>query len=163
MKIFSCIEWYEIDENYNYLIVGTSTSLIYLIDFQINNPYIIQIFERTGNSIKNLFWLNFQPGSFISINKNTSKYYKWNVSKINYNEIKRIGNLSINSCVKADKYHILFNDINGNLFLYNIKNCQFTFSIDSSHSQTIFDLKINPFMNNIFATASFDSSIKYEI
>ncbi len=159
MKI-SCIEWYDIDENYNYLLVGTSTSLIYLIDFQINNPYIIQIFERTGNSIKNLFWLNFQPGSFISINKNTSKYYKWNVSKINYNEIKRIGNLSINSCVKADKYHILFNDINGNLFLYNIKNCQFTFSIDSSHSQTIFDLKINPFINNIFATASFDSTIK---
>ena len=156
----TCIEWYDIDENYHYLLVGTSTSLIYLIDFRINNPYIIQIFERTGNSIKNLFWLNFQPGSFISINKNTSKFYKWNVSKKNHNDIKRIGNLPINSCVKADQNHILFNDIQGNLFLYNLKNSLFSFSIDSSHSQTIFDLKINPFIKNIFATASFDSTIK---
>ena len=156
----SCIEWYDIDENYNYLLVGTSTSLIYLIDFQINNPYIIQIFERTRNSIKKLFWLNFQPGSFISINENTSKFYKWNVSKKNYNLIKRIGNLSINSCVKADNNHILFNDIQGNLFLYNLINNDFSFSIDSAHSQTIFDLKLNPFIKNIFATASFDSTIK---
>ena len=51
MKI-SCFEWYDIDENYNYLLAGTTTSRIYLIDFNINGSYIITNFGKTGNSIK---------------------------------------------------------------------------------------------------------------
>ncbi len=159
MKI-SCIEWYDIDENYNYLLAGTTTSRIYLIDFNINGAYIITIFEKTGNSIKHLFWLNFQPGSFISINDNSSKYNIWNVSKTTFNSMKKIGHLSINKCVKYNEHSILFNDIHGNVILYNLKNNNITYLIENAHCQTIFDLKINPFLGNIFATASFDSTIK---
>ena len=155
------MEWYDIDENYKYLLLGSNTSRIFLVDFtNDNNPIIINQFEKIGNSILSLIWLIFQPGSFITITSKNNKIYFFNVSKNNYKEIKSIGKDSIDQCIKYDKESILFSSEYNDLFIYNIKENNFIFSVRSPHTKRILDLKFNPIKKDIFATCSLDGKVK---
>ena len=95
------LEFYDLDKNYKYLLVGTTNSKIYLVDL---TSYEIRMqFNKYGKTtISFLLWLNNQPGSFISINEKSEKYIKWNVSKPNYSLIDKINDYSINSIIKFD-------------------------------------------------------------
>ena len=78
--LVSIMEFYDLDENYKYLLIGTSNSKIYLLD--LINYEITNKFNKYGKTpIQYLFWLNNQPGSFISINEKIGRYIKWNVSR----------------------------------------------------------------------------------
>jgi hypothetical protein len=111
------LEFYDLDENYKYLLVGTTNSKIYLVD--MNNYEITNSFNKYGKTpIVYLFWLNNQPGSFVSVNDKNGKYVKWNVSKSNYSKIGKINDYSIISMVKYDyESNFLVTNENGDVFM----------------------------------------------
>ena len=159
MKI-SCMKWYDLDEEYKYILIGTSSSLILLIDLSEKST-LINKFERFGNNeIENLFWLNFEPGSFISVNKNSGKYLIWNVSKVSYNKICKLNDFPIFNSVKFNENCILFSNEKGDINVFNLLNQKIEYKIENSHCQSIFDVKFNKFTKNYFASCSFDSTIK---
>ena len=159
--IIITMEWYDVDENFKYILIGSNTSRIFLIDFINNaNPIIINEFEQIGNSILSLMWLIYQPGSFISITSRSNKIYYFNVSKNIYKDIKSISNDLITQCIKFDNESILFSTEYNDIFIYNLKNNNFTFNICSPHTKSVLDLKFNPFNKDIFATCSLDGRVK---
>ena len=159
MKI-SCLKFYDLDEEFNYILIGTTTSLILLVDLSEKST-LINKFERFGsNEIENLFWLNFEPGTFISINKNSGKFLLWNVSKISYNKICKLNDFPIFNSVKFNENSILFSNEKGDINVFNFLNQKIEYKIENSHCQSIFDVKFNKFIQNYFASCSFDSTIK---
>jgi hypothetical protein len=96
------MEFYDLDENYKYLLVGATNSKIYLLDFI--NFEVTNKFNKYGKTpIQYLFWLDNQPGSFISINEKIGRYIKWNVSRSNYVSIGKISDSNLTSCSKFDR------------------------------------------------------------
>ena len=156
----SNMEFYDLDENYKYLLVGTTNSKIYLLD--LINYEITNKFNKYGKTpIQYIFWLNNQPGSFISINEKIGRYVKWNVSRFNYTLIGKISDLNLTSCVKFDNNsNFLVTNINGEVSIINILENNIMFQIKDNHNQCIYDLKINPNNDDLFITASFDGNIK---
>ena len=154
------MEFYDLDENYKYLLVGTSTSKIFLLD--LINFEIANKFNKYGKTpIQYLFWLINQPGSFISINEKNGRYIKWNVSRSNYISIGKISDYSLISCAKFDKNSkFLTTNGNGEVEIIDIFNNKNIFQIKDNHYQCIYDLKINPNNDDLFITASFDGNIK---
>ena len=158
--IVTIMEFYDLDENYKYLLVGTSNSKIYLLD--LINYEITNKFNKYGKTpIQYLFWLNNQPGSFISINEKIGRYIKWNVSRTNYTSIGKISDVNLTSCVKFDNNSkFLTTNGNGELAIINLIDNKNIFQIKDNHYQCIYDLKINPNNDDLFITASFDGNIK---
>jgi WD40 repeat protein len=156
----STMEFYDLDENYKYLLVGTTNSKIYLLDFI--NYEITNKFVKYGKTpIQYLFWLNNQPGSFISLNENIGRYIKWNVSRENYILIGKFSDFNLTSCVKYDNdSNFLITNGNGEVSIVNLINNKIAFLIKDRHYQCIYDLKINPNNDDLFITASFDGNIK---
>ena len=158
--IVTIMEFYDLDENYKYLLVGTSNSKIYLLD--LINYEITNKFNKYGKTpIQYLFWLNNQPGSFISINEKIGRYIKWNVSRTNYTSIGKISDVNLTSCVKFDNNSkFLTTNGNGELAIINLIDNKNIFQIKDNHYQCIYDLKINPNNDDLFVSASFDGNIK---
>ena len=158
--LISNMEFYDLDENYKYLLLGTTNSKIYLID--LNSYEITNAFNKYGKtSIQCIFWLNNQPGSFISINEKSEKYIKWNVSKSNYSLIGKISDYNIISSTKFDEEaNFLGTNQNGEVFIFNEINNKIKFIIKDSHYQSILDLKVYPNDEDLFITANSDGNIR---
>jgi len=156
----SAMEFYDLDENYKYLLVGTTNGKIYLLDFI--NYEILSKFNKYGKTpIQYLFWLGNQPGSFVSINDKIGRYIKWNVSRFNYTLIGKISDFNLTSCVKFDNNsNFLVTNAIGEVTIIDIINNNISFQIKDSHNQCIYDLKINPHNDDLFITGSFDGNIK---
>ena len=156
----SFMEFYDLDENYKFLLVGTTNSKIYLLDFI--NYEITNKFVKYGKTpIQYLFWLNSQPGSFISINEKVGRFIKWNVSRQNYILVGKLSEHNLISCVKYDNdSNFLIMNVSGEVSIVNIINNKLLFQIKDRHYQCIYDLKINPNNDDLFITASFDGNIK---
>lgn len=152
--------WYDADDNYKYLIIGTDTSYVVLVDLNEKNPMIISAFDHYGNGIKRLLWLTYEPGAFISITKNCGRITTWNVSKTSYNHIIKLTDFAIKCVIKYDNETILFSTSKGEVIIYNMKQRKRKFYIDSGHCESIFDVKFNPFTYGLFASCSHDGSIK---
>ena len=156
----SAMEFYDLDENYKYLLVGTTNGKIYLLDFI--NYEILSKFNKYGKTpVQYLFWLGNQPGSFVSINDKIGRYIKWNVSRFNYTLIGKISDFNLTSCVKFDNNsNFLVTNGIGEVAVIDIINSKNIFQIKDSHNQCIYDLKINPHNDDLFITGSFDGNIK---
>ena len=72
--------------------------------------------------------------------------------------MKKTGDLLINNWVKYNKHSILFNDIHGNLIVYNLKN-NYLFNWKHSLSNYIW-FENKSFLRKYIQTTSFDSTIK---
>ena len=157
--LINIMEFYDLDENSKYLLVGTTNSKIYLLDlstFEITNK-----FNKYGKtSVEYLFWINNQPGSFISINEKSEKYIKWNVSKSNFSLIGKLNDYNITSLVKFDKEsNFLATNQNGEVFLFDEINNKIKYIINDSPYQNILDLKISP-NDEVIIAASSDGNIR---
>lgn len=60
----------------------------------------------------------------------------------------------------ADPSKMLVSLADGSVLIYDLKNKKIVFQLQPGHSETIFDLKYNPFSYGILATCSYDSNIK---
>lgn len=153
------LNWYTIDENYKYVLVGISNGHTILVD--ILQSIIIMKFEKFGTLTTNLIWLKNEPGTFISFSKGLGRAAFWNVSKKNYNEIVKFTDGSVIGCVvMPDPNKLLISVDNGSVIIYDLKFRKTVFELPPAHSETIFDLKYNPLNYGIFATGSYDSCIK---
>ena len=154
------MEWYDIDENYKYILIGMSDGKIFLCDLSENNMCIVNSFDKVNGEILKLIWLSYEPGSFISIHKGSGRYLKWNVSKSVYNTIGMLSSFPIVDVSKFNATSIIFTNAIGDVVIYDIKLTKVIHSISSSHCQSIFDLKFNKVNSEIFATASYDGTIR---
>jgi WD40 repeat protein len=153
------LSWYTLDENYKYLLVGTHDGYSFLLD--VNQMVIIMKFEKFGSGVVSLIWKKQDPGTFISITGGSGRVAYWNVSKKNYNEITKFADCEILNCLDLqDQSKVLMSLGNGSVVIYDLEFRKNIFTLEPNHSETIFDLKYNPFSYGIFATCSYDSTIK---
>ncbi len=111
--------------------------------------------------MENLLWLKHEPGTFISTQSKAGKIIYWNVSKKSYANILKISDAGLLYCILlADPSKMLVSLANGSILIYDLKNKKKVFELQPGHSETIFDLKYNPFQYGILATCSYDANIK---
>jgi WD40 repeat protein len=152
--------WYNLDENYKYLLVGLTDG--HSILFDIYNSVVIMKFEKSLNLISSFIWLKEEPGTFLSFAKGSGRAYYWNVSKKGHKEIAKYSDSPIiNSVGTTHPSRILISLENGSVIILDTKNRKKIFQLPANHSDTIFDLKYSPHIPNILATCSYDSGIKF--
>jgi WD40 repeat protein len=153
------VAWYNSDENYKYLLIGTDDGSLVLLD--LIQATTIQRFEKFGTCVENIVWLKNEPGTFFTTSKKSGRIVFWNVSKKTYKEISKISNAGILSIIPlSDPNHVLVSLDNGSVIIYDIVYERCLFELEPGHSETIFDLKFNPIEYAIAATCSYDSTIK---
>ena len=154
-------DWYKSDEKNKYFIIGFKNTEMKLIDINENNPCVIMNFNKHGNSLNKVIFLKNEPGNFISILNNSTKISFWNVSNNICQKIEKFVEFPILNCVQTnDGKNLLMSLNNGIVIMYDLSLKKNVFNTLNGHSETIFDLQFSPFINDCFATCSFDGIIK---
>ena len=155
------VAWYDIDENYKYVLTAFGNGDIVLLDMN-GVPTIINKFDRSGGGLVKVIWLMNEPGSFMSIGKNSTRVTLYNVSRKNYKSIIKLASYPIINCVCFDNSNskVLLALDNGAVLIYDLVKYKSVFDVTPGHSETVFDLKFSPFINGCFATCAYDGFIK---
>lgn len=155
----SDLNWYTSDENYKYVLIGTNSGQVILVD--LGQSVTVMSFEKHGSGITTCLWVKDEPGTFITVGKNSGRITFWNVSKKSYNNIVKASDSSIkNMIMLSDSSKLLLTIDNGAVVIFDLRLKKAVFALEPNHSETIFDLKYNPLNYGAFATCSYDSSIK---
>ena len=157
-SFITVIEWYINDENYKYVMVGTSDGYSYLVD--ISQSIIIISFDKFSNFVTGILWMKHEPGTFMMFSKGTGRATLWNVSKKSYNSLIKISDSPILRYNYLDETKILLSLLNGEIIIYDVKNSKIDFKLEAGHSETIFHLSFNHNISGQLATCGYDSSIK---
>ena len=159
------ISWYDIDENYKYALTAFNNGDIVLLDMN-GVPSVINKFDRSGGGLVKVIWLLNEPGSFMSVGKNSTRVALYNVSRKNYKSIMKLADFPIVNCVCFDNNctnngnKVLLALDNGAVLIYDLVKYKSVFDVTPGHSETVFDLKFSPFINGCFATCAYDGFIK---
>jgi WD40 repeat protein len=121
----------------------------------------IQIFEKQHSPISGIAWLDWTAGNFISTNEKTGVGRVWNVSQKQPLEAVKIASCGTADCFvcPASKSVITANS-DGSVSVFNLQKNQTEFCIAAGHTDTVFDCAFDPTTPEIFATASYDGTIK---
>uniref|UniRef100_T1JBR5 WD repeat-containing protein 55 homolog n=1 Tax=Strigamia maritima TaxID=126957 RepID=T1JBR5_STRMM len=178
------IEWDPL--SHDYLLVVHKTTGIRLVDS--TSMSVVTIFVAPM-SIKTVGWLSDSPGLFVSGDTQSGVLRLWNVSRPNPIEnmkLKSIGfhvmlpiTSNYSSCCKAfanlkltasSSTNLLMKAVtptliiclfmDGGIGVYNIAHRKWEFLKEMGHIETIFDCKFKPDNSDLFATGSFDGTIK---
>ena len=155
------VSWYDIDENYKYVLTAFGNGDIVLLDMN-DVPTIINKFDKSGGGLVKVIWLMNEPGSFMSIGKNSTRVTLYNVSRKSYKSIIKLASCPIINCVCFDNNSnkVLLALDNGAVLIYDLVTYKSVFDVTPGHSETVFDLKFSPFINGCFATCAYDGFIK---
>ena len=121
----------------------------------------IQIFERMHHPISAIAWLDWTAGNFITTNEKTGHARIWNVSqkqpletfKLSASGIK---DLFVNSSTKS----AISGNNDGSISIFNLFKRQIEYCSAAGHTDTVFDCSFDPSSAEMFATASYDGTVK---
>lgn len=122
----------------------------------------IHIFEKQPISITSIAWMDWTAGNFVSSNSKNSNLKVWNSSqKQPLETIKVSGDCGVNSLFfNPGSRRLLCSNVEGSIQVYNLQKKQLEYISSAGHTETIFDCKVSPHSPDIFATCSFDTTIK---
>jgi len=141
-----------------YLLVA-HTHYISLLDTESQNE--INVFEKQPTGVTSIAWLDWTAGNFVSSNKKNGTLKVWNVSQKSNIDTIRVGDVGITyvklgpgtkQCVCAH--------VDGSVSVYHMGKNHVEFRTGNGHIETIFDCKLSPHSAEVFATASYDATVK---
>jgi len=141
-----------------YLLVA-HTHYISLLDTEAQSE--INVFEKQPAGVSSIAWLDWTAGNFVSSNKKNGTLRIWNVSQKSHLDTVRVGDVGITyvklgpgtkQCVCAH--------VDGSVSVYHMGKKHVEFKTGNGHIETIFDCKFSPHSPEVFATASFDATVK---
>eukprot|EP00753_Platysulcus_tardus_P016802 PLAT6049.1.p1 GENE.PLAT6049.1~~PLAT6049.1.p1 ORF type:complete len:1230 (-),score=555.27 PLAT6049.1:33-3722(-) len=142
-----------------YLLVAYKNGSISLWDTEHQTE--LHEFDRQGAGLRSIAWMDWAPGSFVSVNSRTSVIRVWNVSQkqpVEMFKVGRYGFHTISFVPDTDRALCAFAD--GAVGVYNMTRRKMEFQTNPAHIETIFDIRYKPDSPFILATASYDSHVK---
>ena len=124
----------------------------------------IHIFDKQsgGGIITSIAWIDWQPGNFVSTNSKTGVLKVWNVSqRTSLRAIK----IAYEGGLLAAKVGVISKTVmcactTGSIHVYSLQNMMEELKTTPGHTETIFDCKFSPATADIFASASYDGTLK---
>lgn len=152
-----------------YLLCTFEDGKVILFDTSSPQNFILKTYTPDCRSISTIAWLPTEPGNFITGDKYSGIIRVWNVAqsepskriKVRKSGIRFfsvLGSDDEEEQKKDDQLAIAFDD--GSVGIYNRKQREMEFITLPGHSETIFDCSFSSYDSNLFATSSFDGSIK---
>jgi len=136
-----------------------------MIDFGGLNPEQTQVrfaYERQAVGVSCLCWRDDKSGDFVTASKKVGVIRLWNVAHKEPKAILKVGSAGIHfmSRIKGDPKRLLIAFLNGAVCVFNIEKRKIEFLTEAGHAETVFDLEFCPSNRNVFASCSYDGSIR---
>lgn len=148
-------EWDPLSENY--FIAGWADGTIKLFDAETSSCMFH--FDKTS-PISAVHWIPSVPGGFVSTDANSGVVRCWNVSKKVPETVARIRNFGFRELSFLSKTNVLCSFSDGAVGIFDWNKRKFAFITQGGHTETVFDCEFSKVDRNIFATSSYDTSIK---
>eukprot|EP00761_Pharyngomonas_kirbyi_P003963 gb/GECH01003967.1/.p1 GENE.gb/GECH01003967.1/~~gb/GECH01003967.1/.p1 ORF type:complete len:1212 (+),score=249.40 gb/GECH01003967.1/:1-3636(+) len=149
------LEWDPLSDNY--FIAGWEDGTIKLFDSETLSCMFE--FDKT-TQISSLDWNPSIPGGFISADAKSGILRCWNVSKKSPESVVNIRNFGFREFRFLTENKILAAFSDGAVGVYNWKTRKFEFITQGGHTETVFDCEFSNIDRNVFATSSYDKTIK---
>lgn len=123
----------------------------------------IHLFDSQPGGISAIAWMNWAAGSFISTNNKNGTIRIWNVSQKRPLKLVKACKEGVNAAtfgVGNNSTNLVLASTNGSIVVYNMHHMQEELYTPASHTETIFDCKFSPSTPDIFASCSYDGTIK---
>ena len=107
-------------------------------------------------------WRDDKSGDFITTTKKVGALRLWNVASKEPKQIIKVGSTGIHSMrkLKGDSKRIILGFMNGAVQIFNIEKRKVEFMTEAGHAETVFDLEFSPSDRNIFASCSYDGTVR---
>ena len=121
----------------------------------------MHVFESQGTRITSIGWLDWTAGNFISTNALTGVVKVWNASQKAPLDTLRVTNSGVLHChMEAGSHRALMSCGDGNFQVYNLTRKRVEFDVGAGHTETIFDTVFSNTNPDLFASCSYDGTIK---
>jgi WD40 repeat protein len=121
----------------------------------------LHVFEKQHSPITGIAWLDWTAGNFISTNEKSGIGKIWNVSQKQPLESVKISTCGIIDCfVSATTKSVVTANSDGSVSVFNLQRKQLEFCIPAGHTDTVFDCAFDPTTPEVFATCSYDGTVK---
>lgn len=125
---------------------------------------LVHSFDKQPLPIRGIAWMDWTAGNFISFNNKNNNLKVWNASQKHPIETIKIrggcdGGLTAISFNVAKK-HAIFASVDGSIVVYDVPSANVIYRTPASHTETIFDCEFCPSNPYLFATCSFDTTVK---
>ena len=143
-----------------YAVVAAVNGYMALVD--IDKAVVVQNFERAPSGIACLCWLPSQPGSFLSVDSKTNTVRHWNVSTKSPLQLYRPdqGALLAVSSIPPEHDRIVVALRSGAITVFHLNLQRTEMTTLPAHCETVFDCRFAHHDKNIFASASYDGTVK---
>jgi WD40 repeat protein len=125
---------------------------------------VLVSFEHQALNISGVAWMDWTAGNFITTNSKTSVVKVWNASQkapIQAFKIRAVNDSGIVACCfSAGNKRLLSLCADGSVCIYNMLREQLEYCSSAGHTDTIFCCSFSPISPNIFATCSYDGTVK---
>mgnify|MGYP003706057019 CR=1 FL=1 len=121
----------------------------------------INVFDKQPAGITSLAWMDWTAGNFVSTNAKNGTLKVWNVSQKQSIDTIRVGDVGISYIrLGPGTKQSVCAHVDGSVSVFNLENKHLDFVTGQGHTETIFDCKFSPLSPEIFATVSFDQTLK---
>ena len=146
----------------NYLLVAASTGEVLLVDIEQPEMSVMQQFERSNTGITRVVWLPTEPGTFLSCDGQTNAVKRWNVSTKSPTGVYRPSTVPVRTLttVPPDYSRCFVGFDNGSVGIYHLSLSRIDSTTLPGHCESVFDCRFSNHSPDIFASASFDQTIK---
>lgn len=136
-----------------------------MIDFGGYNEQqtvVRQVYERQTVGVNGIIWRDDKSGDFITSNRKVGTLRLWNAAHKDPKQVLKVGSHGIHSFkkIKGDSQRVLIAFINGAVAVYNVQRRCIDFQTEAGHAETVFDLEFNPSNRDIYASCSYDGTIR---
>lgn len=129
--------------------------------FDAESAMLLQSFDRQGAGVKSIAWNHAVPGEFFTCSEKVAALKVWNVSKKAPVDSFKLGNSGIRFIGHLrDRESLMVAFNSGSVGVYSLLKKKLEFVSEPGHSETVFDIVLNPANKNMLATASYDGTIK---
>lgn len=107
-------------------------------------------------------WRDDKSGDFITSTKKVGTLRLWNVAHKEPKQVIKVGSTGIHYMrkLKNDSKRILIAFMNGAVQIFNIQKRRIEFQTEAGHAETVFDLEFCPADRNMFASCSYDGTVR---
>lgn len=166
-KVLSCADKKVMVEDLQWDRLSTSYLLIayqsHIELWDAESAAIVHSFDKQPLNIVGISWMDWTAGNFVSINLKNSHLKVWNASQKQPLETIKIkageGGISAISFCSSRK-HAVYASMDGSVVVYDIPSAKVLHKTPASHTETIFACKFCPTNCFLFASSSYDSTVK---
>lgn len=125
---------------------------------------MVHSFEKQPLPIRGIAWMDWTAGNFVSFNSKNNNLKVWNASQqhpIETIKIRGGGDGGLTAIAfNAAKKHAIFSCQDGSIVVFDILSARVVYRTPASHIETIFDCEFCPTNPFVFASCSYDSTVK---